>query len=115
MSASTLDRVEIANSVRAFLDELRPAEASVRANLDYGFRFHKQSIELFSIRPSIFNKGKRIEGEFAKATFIKSWGVWKIYWMRGNGNWYPYEPATVGSLERFFELVRDDEQHCFFG
>src|SRR5579863_3787152 len=87
----TLDRSKVSKGVRAFLDKRRPPEA-MRAKLDFGFRFHNQRIELIEIRPR-FNGPGKTEHSFAKATFIKARGHWKIYWMRGNLKWHPYEPA----------------------
>ncbi|MFI5348002.1 MAG: DUF3024 domain-containing protein [Elusimicrobiota bacterium] len=107
---NVLDRV-----VRGFLDKLRPNEPTIREKLDFGFRFHKQSVELIEIRPRWNGKPGKTEHAFAKATFVRSPGAWKVYWMRGNLKWHPYEPATAPSLEAFLDLVHADKQHCFFG
>ena len=110
---NTLDRSQVSKTVRAFLETRRPG-VSLREKLDFGFRFYKQSIELLEIRPK-FNKPGKTEHAFAKATFVKSLGIWKIYWMRGNLKWHPYEPAQVRSLDAFLKLVNEDKLHCFFG
>lgn len=47
----------------------------------------------------------KTEHAFAKATYVKTRGVWKVYWMRGNLEWHPYEPARVRSFEAFLQLV----------
>jgi|SRR5579883_2751364 len=111
---STLDRQQIAKAVRGFLDEIRPQDEKTRAKLDFIFRFHGQSVALLEIRPSLYRSGNT-EHAFAKATYVKSSGVWKVYWKRGTGKWHPYEPSAVGSLEKFLSLVKKDERHCFFG
>ena len=111
---STLDRVEVSKAVRAFLDTKRPADPAIRAKLDFGFRFHRQTVELIEIRPR-FNGPGKTEHAFAKTTYVKSRGVWKVYWMRGNLKWHPYEPSTVGSLDAFLKLVEEDRHGCFFG
>lgn len=111
---TTLDRHRISKAVRALLDELRPADPAVRAKLDYGFRFHRQSLELIELRPSKYRPGNT-ERAFAKATFVKSSEAWKVYWKRGTGQWHPYDPPTVATLAAFLKLVKADEQHCFFG
>lgn len=42
--------------------------------------------------------------------------VWKIYWMRADLKWHSYSPApTVGSIEKFLELVEIDKHACFLG
>lgn len=111
---SALDRAVVSRAVRAFLDELRPSEPKILAKLDYGFTFHRQSVELFEIRPR-FNKSGTIQSAFAKATFVKAREAWKVYWRRGNGTWFPYDPSTVGTLDAVFRLVKEDRDHCFFG
>lgn len=113
MTANALDRIRVSKIVRAFLDQRRPP-VSVRAKLDYGFRYHKQSVELIEIRPK-FNKPGKTEHAFAKATFVKARGVWRVYWMRGNLKWWPYEPPVVRSLRAFLKLINEDKHGCFFG
>jgi hypothetical protein len=112
---STVDRIEISKTVRAFLDTIRPAEAEIRKKLDFGFRYHRQSVELIEIRPKWGGKPGKTEHLFAKATFVKTLSIWKIYWMRGNLKWHPYEPPFVRSLVAFLKLVKEDKHHCFFG
>jgi hypothetical protein len=110
-----LDRTRISKTVRAFLETKRPA-VELRTKLDFGFRFHDQSVELIEIRPKWNGKPGKTEHAFAKAKFVKTMGIWKVYWMRGNLKWNPYEPApSVGSLEAFLTLVGEDTHHCFFG
>lgn len=113
MKPATLDRSRIAKVVRAFLDECQPPE-DIREKLDFGFRHHDQSVELLEIRPQWRQPGKSSHA-FAKATFVKARGVWKIYWMRGNLKWQPYKPSTARSLNAFLKLVKEDEFGCFFG
>jgi hypothetical protein len=35
--------------------------------------------------------------------------------MRSTLKWHPYEPAVVGGVQAFFDLVNEDRLHCFFG
>lgn len=112
---SGLDRFRISKTVRVFLEELRPSDPAIRAKLDYGFVYHRQSVELIELRPRMLKRPGRIESAFAKATFVKARGLWKVYWKRGNGAWFPYEPPTARSLNAFLKLVKADERHVFFG
>ena len=112
---TTLDRATVSKTVQTFLEKCRPRDAATRAKLDYGFRFHKQSVELIEIRPRMGGKPGKTEHVFAKSTFVRSLGTWKVYWMQGNLKWHPCEPATARSLKAFLEIVDADEQHCFFG
>jgi hypothetical protein len=114
MNVSTLDRTTISKTVRAFLKNRRP-ELALRSKLDYGFRYFEQSVELVEIRPRMGGKPGKAEHAFAKATYVKPKRIWKIYWMRANLRWHPYEPPTVRSLEAFLKLVNEDKNGCFFG
>lgn len=87
----------------------------MRGRLDYGFHYHRRSVELVELRPRRNGKPGRTEIAFAKATFIKTSGMWKVYWKRGNLRWHAYEPPTVRSLDGFLKLVNEDRHHCFFG
>jgi hypothetical protein len=35
--------------------------------------------------------------------------------MRSTLKWQAYEPAVVGSVQAFFDLVDEDRLQCFFG
>ena len=109
-----MDRAHISKTVQEFLETRRPVGA-IRAKLDYGFRYYKQSVELIEIRPKFNGKPGKTEHAFAKATYVKTNGIWKIYWMRGNLKWHPYLPSTVRSLQAFLKLVNEDKNGCFFG
>lgn len=109
----TLDRAEVSKIVRGFLEQIRPPER-LREKLDYQFRYYDHTVELIEVRPRFNGPGKTGHA-FAKATFIKSRGRWKVYWVRGNGRWYPYDPPTTDSLKSFLRAVKEDALHCFFG
>ncbi len=58
----------------------------------------------------------KMESGYAKATYLKTGDRWKVYWMRANLKWYPYEPAPeVRNLNQFVKLVEEDVYHCFKG
>ena len=111
---SILDRTAISKTVRAFLEKRRPPPP-MRSKLDFGFRFYDQSVELIEIRPRTSKQPGKTEHSFAKATFVKSLGVWKVFWMRGNLKWHPYDPPQAKSLNDFLKLVDEDSHLCFFG
>ena len=53
---------------------------------------------------------------FAKATYVKSKKIWKIYWQRADLKWHGYEPnPEVKQIEDFLSVVDQDEYGCFFG
>ena len=47
-----------------------------------------QSIELFEIRPQWDKPKIKQEYPFAKATFVRAKGRWKIYWKRADLKWH---------------------------
>lgn len=99
-----------------FAERHRPP-AHVRAKLDFSFRIEGQSIVLFEVRPRWRGEpGETMENPCAKATYVKTRGVWRIYWMRQDLKWHAYPPCPeTRDLESFLQLVDEDAHHCFFG
>ena len=115
MAFHDLERKKIENTLSAFIDKIRPAP-HIRSNLDFDFEISGQSIELVEIRPQWDNKSIIRRQAFAKATFVKTQGVWKVYWLRASGKWKNYEPASTAlSVDDFLATVKTDEYGCFFG
>jgi len=109
------DSASYKKAIEYYVESIRPP-VEIRHNLDIGYVFEKQSLELFEIRPSFKNKSIIQHFPFAKTTFVKSKNEWKIFWRRANGNWDPYElHPTVKNIHKFFEIVKGDKHHCFFG
>lgn len=53
---------------------------------------------------------------FCSDTYVRTQGVWKIFWQRADLKWHGYEPlAEVAAIEDFLEAVDKDEYHCFWG
>ncbi|GAA4457121.1 hypothetical protein GCM10023189_27350 [Nibrella saemangeumensis] len=115
MALDPIKTVDIIELMENYLERIRPPE-SIREQLDIGYRIDNQSIILFETRPQFRNPEKKMETDYAKATYVKSENKWKVYWMRGNMNWTLYEPKPrVSNLKRFLELVDEDKYHCFKG
>lgn len=113
MKEAILDRVRVSKTVRAFLDTRRPP-AALRTKVDFGFRYYDQSVELLEIRPRMGGRTGSTEQAFAKATYVKTLGVWKVYWIGAGFRWQAYETPTAPSLEAFLGLVHGDKHGCFF-
>jgi len=116
MSLSEFETRRITKVVGDFVEAHRPP-AHIRQQVDLGFRFQNQSVEIFEIRPRFKGApGEIIEESVAKATFVKARGHWKAFWQRADLKWHPYPPAPiVGSIEEFLALVAEDKHACFFG
>lgn len=105
----------IAKRVEKFIEKKRPPE-EIRSKLDYGYSYKKSTVEIFEIRPQWDDNNIIHHHSFAKAKYVKSKNVWKIYWMRGNLKWAAYDPQPeVSTIDQFLEIVDQDAYHCFFG
>ena len=110
---STIDFIEV--QIKSFVENMRPP-VEIRDQLDIDYKYDKSSIELYEIRPHFEIKDKIIHSSFAKARFIKSRNIWRIYWMRASGKWDPYEPdLEVSYVKDFLEIVNEDKYGCFKG
>lgn len=115
MALNDLERKRVEKAVSAFIEKRRPP-LSVRPELDLGFRISGQSVELFEIRPQWDKPQLRHERPFAKAIYVRTQGLWKVYWMRADLKWHSYQPdAEVKGVEDFLAVVAKDEYACFFG
>ena len=101
--------------IKAFVETKRPP-VEVRSQLDIGYTFDNNVIEILEIRPqwndaTIINKMP-----LAKANYIKSKEVWKIYWMGSNLKWTGYKPTPeVTTISEFLKVLEEDSHHCFWG
>jgi Protein of unknown function (DUF3024) len=116
MSLDVFQTVDLIESLENFIEKIRPTKEEIRRKLDYGYSLEGQSVILYAIRPQWKNPEVLSQHPFAKATFIKKSGLWKVYWLRSNLKWYAYDPKpTVRSFKDFLKTVEDDKYHCFFG
>jgi hypothetical protein len=66
-------------------------------------------------RGNIINEAMR-QSAVAKATYLKTRGIWRVFWQRRNLKWHSYEPRPkVKSVAEFASLVSEDAHACFFG
>lgn len=115
MALNDIERKRIEKTVGAFVAKRRPAP-HIRPKLDLGFRISGQSVELFEIRPQWDRPETKRESSYAKATFVRTQGTWRVYWKRADLKWHSYEPAPeVSAIEDFLAVVQKDEYGCFFG
>jgi len=115
MAFSDLEARRIEKAVDAFVQKRRPP-VHIRPKLDIGFRLSGQSVEIFEIRPAWDRPQEIIERPVAKATFVGTRGVWKVFWKRADLKWHSYAPVpAVGTIDKFLELVEKDPHACFWG
>src|SRR5690606_34351648 len=114
MALSELERKRVERVLAPFMQKRRPP-AHIRSELDLGYRISGQSVEIFEVRPHWSDSSQKLEHSVAKATYVRSRSIWRVYWLRADLKWHLYEPApAVGALEAFLTLVDEDEHSCFF-
>jgi len=113
MALSEFEIKKCEKLVRQYVEKHRPS--AYLHEVDLSFRVKGQSVEIFEIRPIWNNPNKKIEEPAAKATYVKTKKVWKVFWQRADLKWHRYNPdPEVKTLEEFFEIVERDEYACFF-
>ena len=74
------------------------------------------SVVLFEDRPGMSDPDLRIVEPFAKFRYYRSRGEWSLYWLRSDGNWHLYEPASPArKIDPLVRHVERDTYGCFFG
>ena len=115
MAFSEFERKRIEKIVGRYIEEKRPP-VEIRDELDLSFKIEGQSIEIFEIRPLWDDPKEKIEEAVAKATYVKSRNLWKVFWQRADLKWHRYDPdSEVDTIDDFLEVVEQDEYSCFFG
>ena len=115
MALSEFEAKKLEKAAEAFLAIKRPPP-HIRPQLDIGYRINNQSIDIFEIRPYWRDESQILEHSVAKATYVKSRSIWKVYWQRADLKWHSYAPAAVvKTIEEFFDVVVDDRYGCFWG
>ena len=103
------------DEIKKLTEALRPP-VDIRHQLDIGYKFQNQTLEIFEIRPLHDNKLVINQYPFAKAKFINSKNVWRIYWLRANGDWELYKPfPEVQQIPEFFKIIDEDKHKVFKG
>jgi hypothetical protein len=108
-----LRRIE--RDMAKFMERRRP-RPHIRPELDIGHRVSGHSVELFEIRPVWDNPKQKLEHPIAKAIFVRTQELWRVFWMRQDFKWHSYEPfPNTRHFEAFLAAVDRDEYCCFFG
>lgn len=82
MALSELEIARVRKALDAFIEKRRPPP-HIRPKLDLSYRISGQSVEIFEIRPVWRGQaGEKLEHGVAKATFVRTTGVWRVFWLR---------------------------------
>jgi spore coat polysaccharide biosynthesis protein SpsF (cytidylyltransferase family) len=115
MAFSKFEIKRLQKVVGRYIENNRPPE-NLREQVDLSFKIKGLSVEIFEIRPIWNNPQEKMEESVAKATYVKSRKLWKVYWQRADLKWHRYDPdPEVDSIEKFIEIVENDDYACFFG
>jgi hypothetical protein len=115
MALDGIHAADAINALEIFLDNRRPPE-HMRHDLDLSYRIDKQSVIIFELRPNWHKKDETLENSVAKATWVNTQKIWKIYWMRADLKWHSYEPCpTANTIQQFLKVVEEDSHSCFWG
>jgi hypothetical protein len=96
--------------LKAYIEKHRPP-AHIRNELDLDYRQTGQSVEIFEIRSRWDNPKEKIENPVAKATYVKTQDIWKIYWQRADLKWHSYEPHPIAkSLEECKTACKSEQE-----
>jgi uncharacterized membrane-anchored protein YjiN (DUF445 family) len=107
--------VDIIETMENYISKVRP-EPEIRNQVDINYEIKDQSVTLNEIRPVWNNPKELLTLGYAKATYIISKKVWKVFWKRADNKWHSYKPSpTVKELKDFLKLVELDEYGCFKG
>ncbi len=102
-------------AVGAFLARRRPPEA-IRSQLDFRADISGSDVIVVEVRPAYNSPGRITEHPVAKARWVGTRKVWRLFWMRADLKWHSYTPkpeaSTIGAI--LLEVDRDPHG-CFFG
>jgi hypothetical protein len=105
----------IEKTLQKHIEEHRPPEET-RPKLDIGYTLEGQAIFLNEIRPRWDNPEEIRHYPYAKIRYIKSKGLFKLYWLRASGKWELYAPFPESSyLQKVLDVVEEDGLGCFKG
>lgn len=115
MAFSEFELKRLEKTVASHIEKQRPP-VHIRKELDLAFRIEGQSVIIYEIRPAWRHPNEFMEHDVAKATFVKSQSLWKVYWQRADLKWHAYKPVeTVKTIDDFLAVVKNDAYHCFYG
>lgn len=113
MAFSEFELQRVRRAVQGLVDQRRPP-AAVRDEVDLNFVLQGQSVIVQEDRR--LWDGTRSIQPVAKATWVKSRKIWRLYWMRADLKWHVYEPLPeVMHIEHFCDELDEDPYRCFWG
>ena len=102
-------------AVGEFIEKIRPP-LDIRDQLDFRADINGSELVVAEVRPSFQNKKLKREHPVAKAKWISTRRIWRLFWMRADLKWHSYQPFPESpSIAAVLDEVRRDPHGCFFG
>lgn len=88
----------------------------LRDKMREGQRIAGHAIEFFYVRPRYSDPRQLSEESIAKTRWVRSRGVWQLFWKRADLKWHCYKPCPeVKTLAAILKAIDEDPHGCFFG
>ena len=101
--------------IKGFIEKIRPPK-EMRHEVDVSFFFKNNLVEIFEVRPKWDDKNIIQNLPIARAKFVKSKNIWRIYWMDSKEKWIKYIPKPeVNNFYEFINILENDKNGCFWG
>jgi hypothetical protein len=114
MTTKIIDINEV--TIKNYVESLRPEDLEIRKQIDIGYTYNTNVVNLFEIRPQWDNPSESLNMEFARIKHVKSKKIWRLYWMRASGKWQLYAPFPESThLSKIIAIIKEDKHSCFFG
>lgn len=115
MAFTQFERAANHAALKWFLARRRPPE-HIHAELDIGYAVVGHTVDIFEIRPQWDDRNATRHSPVARAKFVRTRGLWRLYWRRADLKWHLYEPAPEhDALQDALAIVDADAFACFFG
>ncbi|WP_163710259.1 DUF3024 domain-containing protein [Mangrovibacterium lignilyticum] len=109
----TIDFTEA--QIKQFVESKRPP-VEIRNKVDIGYTYNNNVLEIFEMRPRWNNPSEFIQSPIAKARYVKSKELWKLYWKRASGKWEAYDTETdIKGADQMLKVIGEDKYGCFWG
>ena len=106
---------ECLNAAGEFISARRPPP-EIRNSVDYRADIKGQELTILAIRPAYNDQNQKVDHPIAKARWVGTRKVWRLFWMRSDLKWHSYEPLPESpSISRLLAEVHRDPHCCFFG
>jgi hypothetical protein len=114
MAFSDIEIKRIDNEVGGLCRRRNRPELHDQLRLEYKVKVH--DVVLYEVRPHWDGRPGTMETNVAKFKFVRTKGLWRLFWRRQDLKWHSYEPnSSSRDLQVLVNEVDGDRYGCFFG